>query len=83
MTPDLWCGECKGPTEVQKVDFGIGSYEFWGQKGFDSQIAWVSTCCEADVFSDKECTVPYFHEPDDWRPDHEPRERAGPLDSCS
>ena len=24
----------------QYVDFGIGSYEYWGMRGYDSQMGW-------------------------------------------
>jgi hypothetical protein len=33
---------------VIEVDFGIGSYEYWGAKGVDIRIEEVSSCCEED-----------------------------------
>jgi hypothetical protein len=33
---------------VIEVDFGIGSYEYWGAKGVDIDLQEVSDCCEAD-----------------------------------
>ena len=43
------CGEeCSGAW----VDFGVGHYEFWGARGFDRQIAFVSNCCEASLDND-------------------------------
>lgn len=52
-----YCGACKEPCEGQFLDFGIGPYEFWGAKSCDIDIHWVSECCEADIYEDKECTV--------------------------
>jgi hypothetical protein len=55
------CSFCKKPCFVNIVDFGIGQYEYWGASGVDTQLAVVSTCCEAPVFeeenSDKYITV--------------------------
>lgn len=45
------CKGCSEPCRIVDVDFGIGAYEYWGATGFDSQVAQVSNCCEAD-FSD-------------------------------
>lgn len=40
------CGEeCQGKWENQ----GIGPYEFWGQKGNDVRMVFVSDCCSADL----------------------------------
>ena len=36
---------------------GIGHYEFWGRTGFDSRDAYVSNCCEYQVYDDPECMV--------------------------
>ena len=46
----LMCEDCRGSCEGTYVDFGIGSYEFWGAKEVDRQVHWVSECCEATVF---------------------------------
>jgi|688.fasta_scaffold2595658_2 hypothetical protein len=46
--------------EMEWVDFGIGSYEYWGAPGVDVQWAWVTRCCEADP-------EPFWPEPN---PDH-------------
>jgi hypothetical protein len=46
---DPYCSECKNPCEPTIVDFGIGSYEFWGQRGNDTNRQWVSNCCEAEM----------------------------------
>ena len=45
----LVCEDCHGACEGTYVDFGIGTYEFWGAKGVDRQVAWASECCEATV----------------------------------
>ena len=49
-----------------RVDQGIGPYEFWGRKGFDSNLQWVSNCCEAQVYENEDLTI----EDDDY-PDPE------------
>ena len=39
------------------VDNGIGAYEFWGQRGFHSDVGVVSDCCEkALVYNDSSRT---------------------------
>ena len=43
-----WCCACKQECLVIEVDFGIGSYEYWGAKGVDIDLQEVSDCCEAD-----------------------------------
>lgn len=45
----LKCCACNEPCVAIYVDNGIGSYEFWGQKGYHSQWDWVSDCCEDDM----------------------------------
>lgn len=55
--PEAFCGECGKGCRVEKIDFGIGPYEFWGQKCTDSDKRWVSNCCEAPTFEDKELTI--------------------------
>lgn len=46
---DPMCSECKCRCGVDRIDCGIGSYEFWGQRGNDSQECAVSDCCEAPL----------------------------------
>ena len=53
-----YCSCCGQECEVKVVDNGIGSYEFWGAKGYDSRPEAVSECCEADVFADEDCHIP-------------------------
>jgi hypothetical protein len=43
------CEACGQPCRVTTVDYGIGTYEYWGAPGFDVQLCDVSDCCEADV----------------------------------
>lgn len=43
------CTECNEPCHVVVVDFGIGPYEFWGQKCNHVDKHEVSDCCEAEV----------------------------------
>ena len=61
----MYCGECKKECEGDWIDVGIGSYEFWGARGCDTRMVYVSKCCEGDVFEDKECTKEFEPEPDD------------------
>lgn len=65
------CEECLCHCNGVWVDFGIGSYEFWGARGFDTRWEYVSDCCEADLFTDQSCERFYdppelFEEPDRW-----------------
>lgn len=43
------CVECGKLCEVKMMDVGEGSYEFWGQRGYDKNLVEVSVCCEAEV----------------------------------
>lgn len=31
---------------MKDMDFGIGSYEFWGCPGVDTNVQTVTVCCE-------------------------------------
>ena len=44
------CSDCKEPCEVVILDFGIGSYEYFGALGNDVKLDAVSNCCEAPVY---------------------------------
>lgn len=61
-----YCGNCGKVCEMVQRDMGIGPYEFWGRKGFDSDLQWVSECCEATVYENEDLTI----EDDDY-PDPE------------
>jgi hypothetical protein len=54
-----YCEECKEECTPILIDEGIGNYEYWGAKCVDTHIICVSACCEANVFKDPECTIPY------------------------
>ena len=43
-----YCVACKQECHVIKVDFGIGAYEFWGERGVHRDVQEVSSCCEED-----------------------------------
>ena len=45
------CTNCKESCKVELIDFGIGSYEYWGAPGYDINIQAVSNCCEALVIN--------------------------------
>lgn len=44
----VWCKECKKEARTVERDFGIGSYEFWGATGVDSNVLEVTECCDGD-----------------------------------
>lgn len=62
------CKECHTQCQVITVDFGIGSYEYWGAPGVDIQLAEVSNCCEADY---EDLDAP---EPPSWLTEYPPEE---------
>ena len=43
------CPECEMECEGYYEDFGIGPYEFWGRKGFDSDVRFISDCCQGEL----------------------------------
>lgn len=43
------CPDCHEMAEAIIVDNGIGAYEYWGAKCFDSKPEVVSNCCEAPL----------------------------------
>lgn len=45
------CTSCGQNCEPKAYDDGIGPYEYWGQKCFDSRPYIGSDCCEADMIS--------------------------------
>jgi len=44
-----YCDNCSQPCNGTLVDLGIGAYEYWGQKGVDTNVQYVSECCESSV----------------------------------
>ena len=46
---DYFCDECHKPCEGVWRDFGIGSYEYWGQVCRDKNTQYVSECCDGDL----------------------------------
>ena len=59
------CDYCKSKCLGRFVDFGIGPYEYWGHMGCDTNIQWVSDCCDAPVVDENGDAV----EPPDDEPD--------------
>jgi len=43
---DPICSGCGQPADVQDMDFGVGSYEYWGSTGVHTDWQTVSCCCE-------------------------------------
>ena len=54
---EKWCGSCKEECDAHVEDQGIGHYEFWGATGHDSRICYVSDCCDAAVYDDRDCRI--------------------------
>lgn len=46
---DTICSACGEVAAGTFADFGIGVYEYWGQRGVDRDVQWVSCCCEATL----------------------------------
>jgi len=55
-----YCGECGFPCTATVVDFGIGPYEFWGQRSYDTNKQLVSHCCEAKLYQNAGLTEDYY-----------------------
>ena len=49
-----YCGECSKECDWVELDYGIGSYEFWGARGCHTNLQTVSKCCEGDIYGDPE-----------------------------
>jgi hypothetical protein len=49
---DYICPDCGKPCRAVQCDAGIGPYEYWGVKGFDSRPYTGSDCCEAELTED-------------------------------
>jgi hypothetical protein len=67
-----YCIQCARDATETPVDFGIGSYEYWGAKGTHEDVQLVSECCEAEVVKHLYDTEPfqqYFDDPNE--PDDE------------
>ena len=43
------CDCCGQPATLARVDIGIGPYEFWGQRGFHSDVRTLTPCCESTL----------------------------------
>ena len=54
-----YCGDCGLPCNAIPCDSGIGAYEYWGSKGYDSHPYLGSDCCEANVYQDIMLTQEY------------------------
>lgn len=64
------CSECKREATGIDVDFGIGPVEFWGAKSVDTDLRYVSECCEADLLDESGCVIEPPEPPErEWEPD--------------
>jgi hypothetical protein len=43
-----YCVACGQECTVIEVDYGIGTYEYWGSICVDKDVKEVSSCCEED-----------------------------------
>lgn len=50
-----YCENCEDDVDIYEEDCGIGSYEFWGQKGTDTRMGYFCTVCNEEI--------------DGWEPD--------------
>jgi len=66
------CSECKREANGHSCDFGIGPVEFWGAKSVDSDVQWVSECCDADLLDESGCNI---EPPEPPEREYEPPER--------
>lgn len=73
-----FCGACGQEDSGHVQDFGIGPYEFWGQKGVDTRLEWVSTCCDAPLYAEREMLTP-AEQPEPPEPEYEPDEEVSPY----
>jgi len=43
------CNNCGAVNpDLHELDYGIGSYEFWGARGVQHYYVWVTKCCEGE-----------------------------------
>jgi hypothetical protein len=49
-----YCSECRQLCADVERDFGVGSYEYWGADGCDSNVKRVSECCDGDLIAPDE-----------------------------
>lgn len=47
------CKNCGEECSIVAIDEGIGHYEYFGAKGYDSRIVHGSDCCECDVVDEE------------------------------
>ena len=47
--PKGYCAGCHEYVTATVIDEGIGEYEYWGCKGVDVQLCYVSPCCEEEL----------------------------------
>jgi len=67
------CSRCKQHTAFRLVDHGIGSYEFWGERGTHHDYQWESECCEAPPQGEVDVPEPDY--PDLWEREYDRRQR--------
>ena len=49
---EKYCSYCNQECDVEEVDEGIGSYEYWGATGVDVKMVEVSACCGEEVLDE-------------------------------
>jgi len=51
-----WCPHCNDTVAGKPVDIGIGHYEYWGAKSFDTRMVVVCDECEGELEDVEEIT---------------------------
>jgi len=44
-----FCKNCEEDVDVYMEDVGIGSYEFWGAKGYHSEMGYFCAECDDEI----------------------------------
>ena len=52
----IYCCQCGEECTVSVHDFGIGPYEYWGDKGTQHDYEAVTDCCESSTISEGICS---------------------------
>lgn len=60
------CPSCGWEGVPSTEDVGIGSYEYWGFRGFDSRIAFFCPECEEQIPEGEIVFEEEFDEPEDY-----------------
>ena len=59
MCQPYWCSECRQPTNLVHIDFGIGPGEYWGRPFIHKDVQPCSECCEAELLLEDPAEADY------------------------